>query len=154
MNRLGGSEGALRCAISELVLAGLPTTSTRTSRLATASSALPWAEKILAFSSSRSLRSMPGPRGRAPTSMAKLQSLKAAAASLRRRHFVQRREGAVVQLHHHALYRRARRRDLQQIQVDRLIGAEHLTGCDAKRERIADISGRARDGDSDWLFHD
>ena len=65
------SEGALRCAISELVFAGLPTTSTRTSRLATASSALPWAEKIFAFSSSRSLRSIPGPRGRAPTSMAK-----------------------------------------------------------------------------------
>ncbi len=82
VNRCGGSEGALRCAIRELVLAGLPTTRTRTSRLATASRALPWAEKILAFSSSRSLRSMPGPRGRAPTSMAKSQSLKATAASL------------------------------------------------------------------------
>ena len=32
--------------------------------------ARPWAEKICAFASSRSLRSMPGPRGRAPTSIA------------------------------------------------------------------------------------
>ena len=32
--------------------------------------ALPWAEKIAALASSRSLRSMPGPRGRAPTSNA------------------------------------------------------------------------------------
>ena len=84
VNRCAGSDGALRCAINELVFAGLPTTSTRTSRLATASSALPCAEKILAFSSNKSLRSMPGPRGRAPTSMAKLQSLKPTSASLRR----------------------------------------------------------------------
>ena len=70
------------------------------------------------------------------------------------RHLVQSREGAVVQLHHHALHRRARRRDLQQIQIDRLIGAEHLTRCDPKRERITDIAGGARDGDSDWLLHD
>ena len=36
---------------------------------------------ILAFSINRSLRSMPGPRGRAPTSIAKSQSLKAMSAS-------------------------------------------------------------------------
>ena len=52
------------------VLAGLPTTSTLTLREATLFSAAPCAVKILAFSSSRSLRSMPGPRGRAPTSRA------------------------------------------------------------------------------------
>ena len=63
------------------MLAGLPTTSTMTSRLATASSALPWAVKILAFSSSRSLRSIPGPRGRAPTSIATSASLNAAIGS-------------------------------------------------------------------------
>src|SRR5579859_4939017 len=45
--------------------------------LAAAFKALPWAEKILAFSVSRSLRSMPGPRGRAPTSKAKSASLNA-----------------------------------------------------------------------------
>ena len=68
-------------AISALVLAGLPTTSTFTLRSATSLSALPCAEKICAFASSRSLRSMPGPRGRAPTSNAALQSRKATFAS-------------------------------------------------------------------------
>jgi hypothetical protein len=65
-----GRSGALLRAISALVLAGLPTTSTRTLRAATAFIALPCAEKICALASSRSLRSMPGPRGRAPTSIA------------------------------------------------------------------------------------
>jgi hypothetical protein len=64
-----------------LVLAGLPTTSTLTSRLATAFSAAPWAVKIFAFSSSRSLRSMPGPRGLAPTSIAMSASLNATCGS-------------------------------------------------------------------------
>jgi hypothetical protein len=71
-----------------------------------------------------------------------------------RRHSVESREGAVIQFHHHALYRRRRRGNLQQIQVDRLIGAQHLARSDPKRERITDVSGRARDGDSDWLLHD
>ena len=35
-----------------------------------------------------------------------------------------------------------------------MVGAEHLAGRDAKRERVADIAGGARDGNSDWLFHD
>jgi hypothetical protein len=65
-----GSVGADFIAIYALVLAGLPTTSTRTSRDAAASSALPCSMKIFAFSSSRSLRSIPGPRGLAPTSSA------------------------------------------------------------------------------------
>jgi hypothetical protein len=65
-----GSDGADFIAMYALVLAGLPTTSTRTPREATASSALPCSMKIFAFSSRRSLRSMPGPRGLAPTSIA------------------------------------------------------------------------------------
>ncbi len=42
----GERPGALFIAISALVLAGLPTTSTLTLRFATASSAAPWAVKI------------------------------------------------------------------------------------------------------------
>ena len=63
----GSSAGALCCAIRQLVFAGLPTTSTFASRLAWSFSALPCTEKIAAFASSRSLRSMPGPRGLEPT---------------------------------------------------------------------------------------
>ena len=54
-------------AISELVLAGLPTTSTRTSFEALPAMALPCGPKMPPLAVSRSLRSMPGPRGRAPT---------------------------------------------------------------------------------------
>ena len=43
--------------------------------------ALPCAENIWAFSINKSLRSIPGPRGFAPTKKAKLLSPKAAAAS-------------------------------------------------------------------------
>ena len=75
------SRGAFARAISALVLAGLPTTSTFTSACATAFSALPCAEKICALASSKSLRSIPGPRGRAPTSSATWQSLNATCAS-------------------------------------------------------------------------
>jgi hypothetical protein len=53
-----------------LVLAGLPTTSTFTSRLATASSALPWPMKIWPLMDSSSARSMPALRGIEPTSRA------------------------------------------------------------------------------------
>src|SRR6185437_7516776 len=65
-----GPGGELARAISALVLAGLPTTSTFTSRLACAFSALPCGPKIAPLADNRSLRSMPGPRGRAPTSNA------------------------------------------------------------------------------------
>src|SRR6201995_3513802 len=70
-NRSLGMSGALFSAISALVLAGLPVTPMRTSSAATEFSALPCAVKIAPFASSRSPRSMPGPRGRAPTSNAR-----------------------------------------------------------------------------------
>ncbi len=62
--------GALRWVISALVLAGLPVTTTRTSWSATSFSALPCSVKIAPLASSRSPRSMPLVRGRAPTSRA------------------------------------------------------------------------------------
>ena len=66
----GSRSGALSSAISAFVLAGLPTTSTRTSRLALRESAAPCAVKIAPLAASRSLRSMPCLRGIAPTSRA------------------------------------------------------------------------------------
>src|SRR5487761_2562376 len=70
VNWRGDRRGAFFIAISALVLAGLPTTSTLTLRLATAFSALPCGTNIAPLASSRSLRSMPAVRGRAPTRMA------------------------------------------------------------------------------------
>ena len=80
-NRSPGMSGALFIAISALVLAGLPVTPMRTSSAATALSALPCAVKIAPLAESRSPRSMPGPRGRAPTSSARLTPSKIFSAS-------------------------------------------------------------------------
>ena len=68
LNRSAGMSGAWLRAISALVLAGLPSTRIRTSSAATALIASPWGLKIPPLACNRSDRSMPGPRGRAPTS--------------------------------------------------------------------------------------
>src|ERR1700759_4037486 len=70
VNRLAGTSGAWLWAMSALVLAGLPTTSTLMSLAAWSLIALPWGPKIPPLASSRSPRSMPLVRGRAPTSRA------------------------------------------------------------------------------------
>ena len=77
MKRSEGMSGALLSAISAFVLAGLPTTSTRTSSAAPALSASPCGLKICPLASSRSARSMPFVRGRAPTSSATFTPSKA-----------------------------------------------------------------------------
>ena len=73
VNRSAGTSRADAAAMSAFVLAGLPTTTTRTSSAAAAPIAAPCGPKMPAFAASRSARSMPGPRGRAPTSSAMLQ---------------------------------------------------------------------------------
>ncbi len=70
VKRSAGTSGALDWAISALVFAGLPTTSTRTESSAWALMASPWGLKMPPLASSRSPRSMPFERGRAPTSSA------------------------------------------------------------------------------------
>ena len=65
-----GTSGALDRAIRQLVLQGLPTTSTRTSEAALAAMAWPWGPKIPPLTVSRSPRSMPALRGIEPTSSA------------------------------------------------------------------------------------
>ncbi len=67
VNCPGSRSGALRWAISALVLAGLPTTRTLTSRFALELRALPCGRKMPPLADSRSLRSMPALRGMAPT---------------------------------------------------------------------------------------
>ena len=81
VNRSCGMSGALVIAISALVLAGLPVTPMRMSSAATSLSALPWAVKIAPLASSRSPRSMPLVRGRAPTSRARFAPSKTVFAS-------------------------------------------------------------------------
>ena len=42
-----------------------------------------------------------------------------------------------------------RLRDLEQAELDRRVGAEHLAGGDAEQQRVADLAGGAGDGDVD-----
>ena len=79
--RSRGMSRALLIVISALVLAGLPVTVIRMSSAAWSLSALPWAVKIAPLASSRSPRSMPLLRGRAPTSRATLAPSKMRLAS-------------------------------------------------------------------------
>ena len=93
---------------------------------------------------------MPGPRGRAPTSSATLTPSKATFGSSVISIAGEQREGAVVELHRRALGGLQRRRDLEQAQRDRRVGAEHRAARDAEQQRVADLAGGAGDGDSYW----
>ena len=54
----------------------------------------------------------------------------------------------VVELHGDAIQRAQRRSDLEQLQDDRLIGSEQLSGCDEKRQLVSDLACGARDCDA------
>mmetsp|Transcript_14222 Transcript_14222/g.20675 ORF Transcript_14222/g.20675 Transcript_14222/m.20675 type:complete len:227 (-) Transcript_14222:61-741(-) len=64
-----GMLGAVCCRTHAFVLAGLPTTTTLTFFDATSFNKRPCALKIFTFLASRSFRSIPGPRGKAPRPM-------------------------------------------------------------------------------------
>ena len=81
VKRSRGTPSALLIAISAFVLAGLPTTSTLTSSAAPAAIASPWGLKMPPLASSRSARSIPLVRGRAPTSSAMFAPSNACSAS-------------------------------------------------------------------------
>ena len=155
-NRSCGMSGALVIAISALVLAGLPVTPIRMSSAATSLRALPWAVKIAPLASSRSPRSMPLVRGRAPTSRARFAPSKIGVRVVADLDPGQRRERAVVELHHDALERLERRGDLQQLQLHRGVLAEQVAARDAEEQAVADLAGGTGDGDLDgvWSAHE
>ena len=140
-------------AISALVLAGLPVTSTLTSSAAWSLSASPCGLKIAPLASSRSPRSMPLVRGRAPTRQRQVDPVEDALGSSPISTVGQQRERAVVQLHHHALQRLERWGDLEQPQLDRLVGAQHRAAGDPEQQAVADLAGGAGDGDLDGCAH-
>jgi hypothetical protein len=140
-------------AISALVLAGLPTTSTLTSRSAWASSALPCTVKMAPLASSRSLRSMPGPRGRDPDQQRVLHPVEGDVRVVGRDDAVQEREGAVVELHDDALERLQRGRDLQEPQDHGLVASQEVAGGDAEEEGVADLTGGAGHRDVHGCVH-
>ena len=71
-------------------------------------------------------------------------------------HAGEQRKGAVLELHHDALERGLRLvdRQLEQLQDDRLVGAEHLAVGDAEQQAVADLAGGAGHRDADGFFHE
>ena len=116
-------------------------------------SALPCGLKMPPLASSRSPRSMPFVRGRAPTSSATFTPSKATFGSSVISTAGEQRKGAVVELHRGALSGPHRLRDLQQAQLTSRVGPKHLTAGDAEQERVADLAGGAGDGDSYGFAH-
>ena len=147
MKRSAGMSGACVRAISEFVLAGLPTTSTLMSSAAPALSASPCGLKIAPLASSRSARSMPfDARARADQQrdVAAVERLLGVVVDV---DAGEQRERAVEQLERGALGGLDRVRDLEQVEVDLRVRAEHLPGGDAEQDGVADGAGGAGDGD-------
>ena len=96
---------------------------------------------------------MPALRGIEPTRRAIWAPSKATLASSVRRVAGEQREGAVVELHAHALERAHGRRDLEQLQVHGLVGAEQGAAGDAEEEGVADLAGSAGHGNLHGCSH-
>ena len=138
-----------RCcsAISAFVLAGLPTTSTAhvvggagVERLALRLEDLPVGlEQVGALHALRAR-----PRAHQQRDVHAVEGLARVVEDLGRG---EQREGAVLQLQRGALGGLDGVGDLEQAQVDLLVGAEHLAAGDAEQQRVADLAGGAGDGD-------
>ncbi len=147
VKRSAGTSGACDRAISALVLAGLPTTRTRMSSAAPALIASPCGLKMPPLASSRSPRSMPSVAGPGADEQRDVGAVERRTRVVGDVDAAQQRERAVVELHRGALGGPHGRRDLQQAQLDRRVRAEQLTRGDAEEQRVADLAGRAGDGD-------
>src|SRR5690606_20858543 len=67
-------------------------------------------------------------------------------------HTVQQGEGAVVELHHYPFKRFEGRSDLQQLQDDRLVLAQHVPRGDTEEQGITYLTGCTRDCYANWVF--
>src|SRR6185312_14292773 len=68
-------------------------------------------------------------------------------------HALEEREGAVLQFHHHPAQGGQRRLDLDEMEDDRLVRAEHGARGDAEEEGVADLAGSAGDGHTEGVLH-
>ena len=81
-------------------------------------------------------------------------TVKGSARVARRHHLREQREGAVEELHADtlqgglALFVIA----FEQLQLNRRIGSEHGTACEAEEQSVADVAGGTRNGDADSLI--
>ena len=130
-------------AIRQLVLHGLPTTSTRTSaaalrldRFAGIGEDGPVDTNQVSTLHAFLARHAPHTQHEIAVAKALFES-----AAIGFDHSGERREGAVVEFHDHTVERRHDRRHFNQVQDDRLLWSENLSRRQAKNERIANLSG-------------
>ncbi len=153
-NRSFGMSGALLIAISALVLAGFPVTPIRMSSAATSLSALPWSVKIAPLADSRSPRSIPFVRGRAPTSSARLAPSKTVRASSpisTPARVGNAQSSSSMTTPSSALSAGVISSSLQ---LHRGVRPEQGAAGDAEEQAVADLAGGAGHGHLDGLGHD
>lgn len=63
----------------------------------------------------------------------------------------QQGKGTVVQLHDHAIQDAHALGNVQQVQDDLLVGAQHIALGHHVQQRVGDLPGSAGDNDTDWL---
>ena len=66
---------------------------------------------------------------------------------------IEQREGAVVEFHLDTFERTEGGRDLEQLQRDGSIGAEHGARCNTEEEAVADLACSSGDGNTNWSGH-
>ena len=140
---------ALDWAIRALVLAGLPTTSTLTSRAGAARQRLALRLEDAAVGRQQVGALHPLLARHRPDEQGDVDVAERHVGVVGAHDVGEQREGAVVELHPHALERAERRRDLEQLQGDRGVRAEHRTRGDAEQQAVADLAGGPGDGDTD-----
>ena len=144
---------AFAWAMSELVLAGLPTTSTFTWRSRDLVESLALRRENLRVGEQQILALHAGAARAGADEHGDVAVPEGNFGIVGGDDLVQRREGAVVELHHDALQAGQSRRDFEQMQVHGLIRTQHLAGGDAEGEGITDLTGGAGDRDVQGGLH-
>ena len=153
VNRVAGTSGAFVAAMSALVFAGLPTTSTRTSSAAPSLMARPCGPKMPPLASSRSARSIPGAARAGADEEGHVDAVEGLDRVVEDLDAGQGGEGAVVQLHRGALCGGDGLRDLEEAEPYWRVRAEHLARGYAEEQRVPDLASGSGDGDIHGFSH-
>ena len=155
VKRSGPSRRAWAAAIMQLVLQGLPTTTTRASSEATSSMALALLDEDLAVVCEQLGPLHAGAARLAADEDAPVRVREGLARIVGQHHPLQEREGAVVELHGHPAQGLLGPLggDLQQLQDDRPVRSERLPRRDAGEDGVADLPRGAGHGDPQGRRH-
>ena len=153
VKRVGSIFGALFIAMRQFVFAGLPTTRILMSLAALSESALPCPVKMLPLIVEQVGALHPRLAGHRSDEKRVVRIPERGVRVVGLHDALEERERAVLELHGDAAERVERRGDLEQLEDDRLIRAEHLAGRDAEQQAVADLSRGSGDGDAYGCRH-